>query len=698
MDAWKNWPKLFGIDSEHAGAFAREGHGDAMSPGNLAKFFTWCIQKGLIDQQEAAQFVAELSAKPIVNAAFFEQPIDPQVWELVKGIHAWSPTLVPLGYWEDHLLLGTPLPPWETPPLRKLRTPPMIVVAPALDLQDYFERLTGQTGTWSNLTDHTVGPLGSDESNSQISVELPPGEQTLAAYQAITSETEIEPPVAPSTAELQPPPPQTESVIAMPPPVAPITAPVMAPGKTPQASAPKPPPPTPKTQSESLAAPKASAAKSVSTPDAQKTPKPTVAKTSMDDPFAALAAAAGVDLENGADDEVQTETQTDGEAPTEEMPEGLDFGAHHAAQPEGLNLAPKDGATTDSLAASEWAPEVEDPEAQAVQPEVAESEAAQASAEPAGADFDLPPPPPPTAPPPVMAKATPQAQPHSTAQAEQSVETPVEESSGPKELHQTVMHDFADGSEEIIDKPQAEAPLGLSNFESGATDEEARFSLSNITKSDLPAAPEEDAPPTMQISRHIADVNEAGSRVMDFEGTISGARVNRQDPTSSKIININSLEPMMLDDCHTFDQIGAQVLLQVQGVFESGMVLLFQGGQLMPWKWSDLMLSVKGENPDAIQLEDPSVFRIVYRTALPYHGYVVTNPINQKFFNEFTRGMLPKHMTVMPVMIEKQMCGMVLAISNQDVQLRQSLRTMERLAFELSRGFKRLRGGGAKAA
>jgi hypothetical protein len=240
--------------------------------------------------------------------------------------------------------------------------------------------------------------------------------------------------------------------------------------------------------------------------------------------------------------------------------------------------------------------------------------------------------------------------------------------------------------------------LGLSNIEIGSAEEEARLSLSNITMSDLPAAAEEDEPPTTQISRHIANVKEAGSRVMDIEGMISPARGNRQGSTSTKVININSLEPMMLDDCHTFDQIGAQVLVQVQGVFESGMILLFQGGQLMPWKWSDLMLSVKGENPDAIQLEDPSVFRIVYRTALPYHGYVVTNPINQKFFNEFTRGMLPKHMTIIPVMIEKQMCGMLLAISNQDVQLRQSLRTMERLAFELSRGFKRLRGGASKAA
>ena len=675
MDAWKNWPRLFGIDSEHAGAFAREGHGEAMSPGNLAKFFTWCIQKGLIDQQEAAQFVAELSAKPIVNAAFFEQPIDPQVWELVKGIHAWSPTLVPLAYWEDHLLLGTPLPPWETPPLRKLRTPALIVVAPALDLQDYFERLTGQTGTWSNLTDHTVGPLGSDESNSQISVELPPGEETLAAYHAITSEIEVEPPAAPSTAELQPLPPQTESVIEMPQPVAPLAPPITAA----QAVAPKP----------------------AAAPSAAKKATP----ASVDDPFAALAAAAGVEIESGVTDEVKTEA--DDEAPTEEMPDGLDLCAQHVAQPEGLNLTSQETATTNSHVAFDWTPETEtaappSAESSAAMRDEATSEVVTDSGfEPIAVEFDLPPPPPPTAPPPVMAKSKPQPATPPQAQAEQSealAATSTEESSGPKELHQTVMHDFADGSEEIIEKSQAEAHLGLSNIEIGSAEEEARLSLSNITMSDLPAAAEEDEPPTTQISRHIANVKEAGSRVMDIEGMISPARGNRQGSTSTKVININSLEPMMLDDCHTFDQIGAQVLVQVQGVFESGMILLFQGGQLMPWKWSDLMLSVKGENPDAIQLEDPSVFRIVYRTALPYHGYVVTNPINQKFFNEFTRGMLPKHMTIIPVMIEKQMCGMLLAISNQDVQLRQSLRTMERLAFELSRGCKRLRGGASKAA
>ncbi len=697
MDAWKNWPEHFGIDSEHAGAFAREGHGDAMSPGNLAKFFTWCIHKGLIDQQGAAQFVAELSAKPIVNAAFFDQPIDPQVWELVKGVHAWSPTLVPLGYWEDHLLLGTPLPPWETPPLRKLRTPPMIVVAPALDLLNYFERLTGQTSTWSNMSEHNVGPLGLDDSNSQISVERPPGEQTMVAFQVITRPNEVN---AALTSKTHPEPMPAEA--------------------------------------KSKSTP-ASAASDASTSTKPRSASPTTATrkapSASDDPFAALAAAAGVDIEEHSEGEAPTES--DAVAITEELPEGLDFGARHADQAEAFQ------ATTSEISsiASEGeplhsAPEVTSwkseadafspptPDQSLEAPSVAQAltppTSSEATADPieaeqepvaAGLDFELPPPPPRTAPPSAIAKAASLTSDLASASASASASAPEPETesesqspsedSGVKEINRTVVHDFDNGSEEIVETPAAEvaeAPAGLVSFDPPSQDIEPEFSLDNITKSDLPAPPEEEAPPTAQIGRRIADGAEAGSRVIDFEGTLSGARVNRQDPASSKIINISSLEPMMLDDCHTFDQIGAQVLLQVQGGFESGMILLFQGGHLMPWKWSDLMLSVKGEHPDPIQLDDPSVFRIVYRSALPYHGYVVTNPTNQKFFNEFSRGMLPKHMTIMPIMIEKQMCGMLLAISNQDVQLRQSLRMMERLAFELSRGFKRLRGGSSKAA
>lgn len=176
----------------------------------------------------------------------------------------------------------------------------------------------------------------------------------------------------------------------------------------------------------------------------------------------------------------------------------------------------------------------------------------------------------------------------------------------------------------------------------------------------------------------------------------------RSAPSNSKysghVISINKIEPMHLDQCTNVDEAGAQALLQTCNTFETGMILLFKDGVLQPWKWTDLMLSVKGDKPDDIDLREPSIFKVVFRTAKPYHGYVVTSTVNQKFFNEFYRGLMPKHATVIPIMIDGRMGGMILGLTNSKIDYRQSLRLMERLGFDIARVFKMLRGALAKAS
>jgi hypothetical protein len=166
---------------------------------------------------------------------------------------------------------------------------------------------------------------------------------------------------------------------------------------------------------------------------------------------------------------------------------------------------------------------------------------------------------------------------------------------------------------------------------------------------------------------------------------------------SGRVVAISKLQPIHLDQCASIDEAGAQAILQACNIFETAMILLFKDGDLQPWKWNDLFLSVKGESPDEIDLQEPSIFKIVFRTTKPYHGYVVTSHVNQKFFNEFNRGMLPKHATVTPIMIDARMGGILLCLTNSKIDYRQSLRLMERLAFDLSRVFKSLRSG-AKAS
>ncbi len=165
----------------------------------------------------------------------------------------------------------------------------------------------------------------------------------------------------------------------------------------------------------------------------------------------------------------------------------------------------------------------------------------------------------------------------------------------------------------------------------------------------------------------------------------------------NKSIAIGKLDPIHLDQCRSIDEAGAQAILQACNIYECAMILLFRGGDLVPWKWNDLFLSVRGDKPEPIDLVEPSIFKVVFRTAKPYHGYIVTSEVNQKFFNEFYRGMLPKHATITPLMIDGRMGGMVLGFTNSKVDYRQSLRLMERLTFDLARVFKSLRGTMAKA-
>ncbi len=146
-----------------------------------------------------------------------------------------------------------------------------------------------------------------------------------------------------------------------------------------------------------------------------------------------------------------------------------------------------------------------------------------------------------------------------------------------------------------------------------------------------------------------------------------------------------------LSSCVSYDDLAMQTLLRVQNIFENGMILMFQGGQLRPWKWTDMMLSVHGSTVKPIQIQDASIFRIVLRTSLPYHGYVVPNPINNTYFNDFNRGKTPNHVTLVPILIERQISGIIMGLSDVEVDYKTSLNRMQQLAKDVSQELKRLR-------
>jgi len=160
-------------------------------------------------------------------------------------------------------------------------------------------------------------------------------------------------------------------------------------------------------------------------------------------------------------------------------------------------------------------------------------------------------------------------------------------------------------------------------------------------------------------------------------------------------IALNNSTPF--ESCMNLNDLVESALGSLQPTFEHGMFLLVREKSLVPWKWTDLLHSVKGKKVDAINLATPSIFRIPLTTKMPYHGYVTPNNINSAFFNNFHRGMLPKHVTVVPVVKNGEVVGMLLGITNREIDFRESLISTEKLAVEFAEHFGRVQNVKAAA-
>lgn len=199
-------------------------------------------------------------------------------------------------------------------------------------------------------------------------------------------------------------------------------------------------------------------------------------------------------------------------------------------------------------------------------------------------------------------------------------------------------------------------------------------------------------PPTPVTDETSQVDEETGTASKVFEFTITGFTSPRRSdsPVHPRIIS-PEIEEKSLDSCLTYDDLGEQALIHCLNSFEHSIIFLFQGGELRPWKWTNGLHHSDPENPQAIDLTSPSIFRIVFQTRLPYHGYVVPNGINNLFINSFFGDHIPNQVTLVPINLDHQIGGMLMGTTDAVVDYKSSLRTMELLADEVVNNFLRLR-------
>ncbi len=150
-------------------------------------------------------------------------------------------------------------------------------------------------------------------------------------------------------------------------------------------------------------------------------------------------------------------------------------------------------------------------------------------------------------------------------------------------------------------------------------------------------------------------------------------------------------EPRPLEACTSQSDLGQIVISHILQTFEGAMILLFEKDRLRPWLFSDLFRSEKNKELPTIELETPSIFRVVKRTKLPYHGYVMPSPTNDAFFAAYLGGKTPQHATLVPVIVDDNLFAVLMGVANSEIDYKNSLVQMERLADEMAQHLVRLK-------
>jgi hypothetical protein len=118
--------------------------------------------------------------------------------------------------------------------------------------------------------------------------------------------------------------------------------------------------------------------------------------------------------------------------------------------------------------------------------------------------------------------------------------------------------------------------------------------------------------------------------------------------------------------------------------FEQCMVLVYKDEQLVPQQWDDMWI-LSNNAPPVIDLSTPSIFKIVVDTKGPYHGYVAPSPVNDAFFTSWNKGRYPEHVTIIPLLLNNEVIGMLLATSSRVRGSMVALNTYQALGVDLAR-------------
>jgi len=107
--------------------------------------------------------------------------------------------------------------------------------------------------------------------------------------------------------------------------------------------------------------------------------------------------------------------------------------------------------------------------------------------------------------------------------------------------------------------------------------------------------------------------------------------------------------------------------------YSSALIMKSSDQSARPYQWDESVQPLDGTDKAVVNLSFPTFLRIVAKTNLPYHGYLIDSPAHREFFSALGLPALPLCVTAVPVRFENRLWGMVVAFGGEENQKIDSL-------------------------
>ncbi|MBL7543627.1 MAG: hypothetical protein JNL11_07400 [Bdellovibrionaceae bacterium] len=153
------------------------------------------------------------------------------------------------------------------------------------------------------------------------------------------------------------------------------------------------------------------------------------------------------------------------------------------------------------------------------------------------------------------------------------------------------------------------------------------------------------------------------------------------------------------DNPTNFENITQSFFSKASNLFDKFIIIAVDSSELnaVPVSWSD-NVTPRSKDLEKLDLSQPSIFKTVATTLKSYHGYIVLNECNEKFFEFWNQGQVPGNVTMVPLIVSNKLVGMWMGLGESNTYNWNTLKQMESKGKELCESFANLYKDGASDA